>query len=306
MPRKIILRSDFSSNDFDEFAPMLKNANIEVNLMETGLFHGAGKTVASSNIFVSQFSINKKVLQLGASLPGHITFIVWDPTKYFHWRNHELKNGMLGLLWNNEHRSITNANLVGLPITINEQYFLECCQFKGYSNLIRKLKNSDLLIVNESKLIKIRQLVLRITQSKSLNDKMVFEMMEIQLVDLLFDALVETLFEIPQPDFSTSKFSNTLDYIHENLNEITSVHQVSKKLNIPERTLRHYFQKSFDVSPKSYIQKLRLHEVRKKLKNNLQNDMKVIDAAGEYNFWHMGQFTRDYKSLFGELPSNSK
>jgi AraC family ethanolamine operon transcriptional activator len=31
----------------------------------------------------------------------------------------------------------------------------------------------------------------------------------------------------------------------------------------------------------------------------------VVDIAAQYGFWHMGQFSKDYKNLFGELPSST-
>ena len=126
--------------------------------------------------------------------------------------------------------------------------------------------------------------------------------MEIQLVDLIIDALMDSLPEIHKPIFSNVKLLNVIDYIHENLAEITSIQQISRELNIPERSLRFYFQKGYGVSPKNYINNLRLHRVRKKLKGK---QGKITDFAVDYNFTHMGQFTKDYKALFGELPSKT-
>jgi AraC family ethanolamine operon transcriptional activator len=49
---------------------------------------------------------------------------------------------------------------------------------------------------------------------------------------------------------------------------------------------------------------LRLNEVRKSLKREADYS-NILQVASEYNFWHMGQFSRDYKMLFGELPSDT-
>ena len=77
------------------------------------------------------------------------------------------------------------------------------------------------------------------------------------------------------------------------------------KLNIPERTLRHQFQNKYSVSPKRFIHSLRLNQVRKSLRNNKSTSSKIKDYASDYNFWHMGQFGKDYIKLFGELPSET-
>jgi transcriptional regulator GlxA family with amidase domain len=34
--------------------------------------------------------------------------------------------------------------------------------------------------------------------------------------------------------------------------------------------------------------------------------MKIADAANAWGFWHMGQFAKDYRTLFGELPSQTR
>jgi AraC-like DNA-binding protein len=34
-------------------------------------------------------------------------------------------------------------------------------------------------------------------------------------------------------------------------------------------------------------------------------DSRKQDAAARWGFWHLGQFSRDYKGQFGELPSQT-
>jgi len=33
--------------------------------------------------------------------------------------------------------------------------------------------------------------------------------------------------------------------------------------------------------------------------------MKIADVANKWGFWHLGQFAKDYRSWFGELPSEA-
>ena len=91
--------------------------------------------------------------------------------------------------------------------------------------------------------------------------------------------------------------------LHPHLDDLTSISQVCKQINIPERTLRRLIQTNYQVSPKNYLNKLRLNAVRKGIKANPEHCIKSI--ASDYNFWHMGQFSKDYKDLFGELPSKT-
>ena len=105
-------------------------------------------------------------------------------------------------------------------------------------------------------------------------------------------------------DLTHYKFSNMIDFIHDNLPQVTSVNQICEETGVPERTTRRLFMKKYGVSPKRFLSTLRLNEVRKLLKSNAE-DSYIFQVASEYNFWHMGQFSKDYKNLFGELPSET-
>jgi AraC family ethanolamine operon transcriptional activator len=47
---------------------------------------------------------------------------------------------------------------------------------------------------------------------------------------------------------------------------------------------------------------VRLNGVRRELRSTAAT---VQDAAARWGFWHLGQFSRDYKRQFGELPSQT-
>ncbi len=52
-----------------------------------------------------------------------------------------------------------------------------------------------------------------------------------------------------------------------------------------------------------YIRIFRLNRVRYELGTAFPAAGKVSDIANRFGFWHMGQFAKDYKYFFGELPS---
>ena len=56
---------------------------------------------------------------------------------------------------------------------------------------------------------------------------------------------------------------------------------------------------------KQYLRTLKLNKVRKILKHSGIQNTHTTDIANNYGFWHMGQFAKDYKNLFGELPSET-
>ncbi|MCP4333606.1 MAG: AraC family transcriptional regulator [Gammaproteobacteria bacterium] len=64
------------------------------------------------------------------------------------------------------------------------------------------------------------------------------------------------------------------------------------------------FLKRFGVTTKKYIKCLRLAQVHRGLRDfDRQDCVSIIELAGIHGFWHMGQFAKDYRQLYGELPS---
>lgn len=75
-------------------------------------------------------------------------------------------------------------------------------------------------------------------------------------------------------------------------------------LAMPERTLRHFFDEQFGLSPVRVLRCRRLCQVREALLA-APFGARVSDIAGAYGFWHMGQFAADYRKLFGVRPSET-
>jgi len=294
----------FTSNNYDDFTDKLTIANVEQEILELGSFKATASLIFSENVMMNKFIINRKVLQKGNSIIGYITFTIYNPNIIFNWRKHQMKKGMIGILWNREHESITGANFEAYPISINENYFQKSCLNKGFPDIIQLLKKKDLVHVSEIKLDKIRRLIEFIHKSNHVKDSQLSRLMEIELVDLLIDCLSIALDSKPIKDMSNQKFYNIVDFINKYIMEITSVSQICENNNINQRTLRRWFRNKFDLSPKQYLNFLRLNKIRQVLQNN-SNHSNISEVAIDFNYWHMSQFSKDYKRLFNELPSRT-
>jgi len=70
------------------------------------------------------------------------------------------------------------------------------------------------------------------------------------------------------------------------------------------RTSERTFIERFGVPPARFIKLQRLNRVRAAL-YEARPSAKILDLASQLDFWHMSQFARDYRRLFGELPSQT-
>lgn len=77
---------------------------------------------------------------------------------------------------------------------------------------------------------------------------------------------------------------------------------VCKHTHVSLRTLQNCFQAVLGESPATFLKMLRLNGARRALMKRGDN-ARVGDIAAEWGFWHLSQFSSDYRRMFGELPS---
>lgn len=95
-----------------------------------------------------------------------------------------------------------------------------------------------------------------------------------------------------------------INFMEDHRGEATRVGDLCRETGVPWRTLDRAFRERFGMGPKAYLTRRRLGGVREALAAG-PNDLRIADIANAWGFWHMGQFARDYKRLFGELPSET-
>lgn len=76
-------------------------------------------------------------------------------------------------------------------------------------------------------------------------------------------------------------------------------------LNVGVRTLYYAFNEYYGISPIKYLRLLRYSKARRDLVNSDSERTSVTDIAAKWHFWHFGRFSVEYKSLYGESPSET-
>ncbi len=106
------------------------------------------------------------------------------------------------------------------------------------------------------------------------------------------------------PVVRAKALSRALEYLDQHLGEAISVGELSAACDISLRTLTRAFQQRFGMGPKAYLNRARLAAVRTQLSTG-EREVVIADIANSQGFWHMGQFARDYRLVYGELPSET-
>lgn len=93
-----------------------------------------------------------------------------------------------------------------------------------------------------------------------------------------------------------------------------SVPEVCAALHVSRRTLQYCFEAVLGLSPLQALRTMRLNGVRRALRQaaahgpgaaQAQVQVQVQDLAAQWGFWHVSQFSADYRRLFGISPSHT-
>jgi AraC-like DNA-binding protein len=104
------------------------------------------------------------------------------------------------------------------------------------------------------------------------------------------------------PSHRSRVLRDALEIIRERDRLPISVTTLALEVNTSLSTLQRAFVDEFGVLPKAYIRMRCLSAVRDELSNSPPGTC-VADIANQWGFWHMGQFARDFRRMFGVLPS---
>ena len=99
--------------------------------------------------------------------------------------------------------------------------------------------------------------------------------------------------------------NRAIDLMSATLEEPVSISEICRQSGASWRTLDRAFNERFGMGPKTYYIRQRLNGVREELLSGSGTET-VVNAANRHGFWHMGQFAREYRRFFGELPSHTR
>jgi AraC family ethanolamine operon transcriptional activator len=126
--------------------------------------------------------------------------------------------------------------------------------------------------------------------------------------DIVMMALLESLQNSQPVKCETISFlrrqqivEQVKEYLRSHQNSTVSINDLCTLCHVSRRTLQYSFETILGISPLRYLRLSRLNGARRELMTS-QNES-VADIAEKWGFWHLSQFTHDYKQLFNELPS---
>ncbi|MBY4870311.1 helix-turn-helix domain-containing protein [Burkholderia sp. Bp9017] len=128
------------------------------------------------------------------------------------------------------------------------------------------------------------------------------------MLGMFLDALDQGI-GVERRDITHATYSDIVSrcekHLRERPEEPVTVLELCRALRCSRRTLQTSFQRVADVTPVGYLRTIRLNAVRRLLRTTSAQQLGVGEAAASWGFTHLGYFAREYRDLFGELPSQT-
>lgn len=126
------------------------------------------------------------------------------------------------------------------------------------------------------------------------------------------DAVMLHLLELVAPDQASPlnptarkrMVDRAREYALGHLDEPLSILDLCNHIGASRRKLQYCFQETLGINPVAYLRALRLNAVRRELRKSTQSHG-VQEVAARWGFWHLSRFSSDYRTMFGESPSQT-
>ena len=125
-----------------------------------------------------------------------------------------------------------------------------------------------------------------------------------QTVLLAMSGADESAHSIPRRADSRMKVvKRALEFMRAHLHEDVGIAEICSAACASRRSLQYCFEEFMHTTPQAYLRALRLNEARRALKSGA--DQPITTLASELGFSSASHFTRHYKLMFDELPSQT-
>lgn len=95
------------------------------------------------------------------------------------------------------------------------------------------------------------------------------------------------------------------EHLHDHLASPFQIEDLAAASGTTARTLQRVFHSAYGVTPQEWARCLALHRARQRLQSPAAHTLTIEGIARECGFRHMGRFSRYYRELFGEYPSDT-
>jgi len=293
--------------DFDVYNEALSDWDIKFKLLSKNNFSAEMTMISNDDFSISREKLNGKLIQQGAGINGYRTIIIplSNSSNLIYFGKKVTGNQMLIFPKDNSFETISYTNVNVYVISLKEEILFQIIDNLGYTNC-KSVFNGEIHEVNITN--EFIELFQKLVDSFLNNHKIEAKIQEVytnNIIDVMLNYIEHSHYSTHQIIYKKKDLvlKKTVEIINDNTDDLFSVQELCSIVGVSRRTLEYAFKDKFKVSPNEYIKAIRLNNVKNELYNFRDEKISVANIAGKYNFWHMGQFAKDFRKQFGFLPS---
>lgn len=298
---------NFKNLNLFDFNKVIRSWKLDFIQLKPGVFSGDLSQIIYEDFLISYGRFNTAVKQEGFSPEGVWTFAFINDVKIY-WRNYKVQpNSIIIYAPGSEINAVSDANFEVMTFSVSDKFLLETAKKEGMEELYNSLKSIDVVASKSPLRVKLRKDIFfeinKQLQNPNYNNRKYFkESFTKKLLVLLKGSSVNK--EKVSGKKRLKLLHDAENYITQHITEPITISNIASYLNVSERTLLYAFKNRFDMGPKAFMLVLKLNHSYHRL--NAENKISSIaHIARDNGFWHMGQYYKDYKKFFGELPSKT-
>lgn len=278
---------------------------VDFRQIEPGPITTSLKARSSENVSLMFTRMDRAVHQMGQSPENTVTLGIPGARAIRTWNGLEVKEpAILTFGSSAAFEGISEGGFSGLTVTISNA-FLVCLADQIGLQIQEELINQKLVysrcdLAARSAIEDYGHTLLHMPEQRferSEHEELVAGLLDAMTDDEMFDDRSD----LPERGKAVR---TALDYMDGEAGEDISIGELCSTIGVSWRTLDRGFKEQLGIGPKAYLNRLRLGRVKSELLK-AGPEAGVAEIANAWGFWHMGQFARDYRFMFGELPSET-
>ena len=281
--------------------------DLQYHQLEPGRMRVDISMLAGRNLNILSFKSNLGLHQLGGGPKGSVTLGIPISGELPKWRQTDVvPNTLLSFGTGTEFDGISRGSFHGLTFSMSEAYYDSLCDKLGLPQL-DKSRGFGLISANVGSSNRKRLGRSVLTMLSEAPPPLTAEVEDELASELLISMTDgEQLFvDKSTPESRTKARKRAIEKMHELAARAPTISEICTESGVGWRTLNRAFLEYFGFGPKTYLKIVRLTRVRNELIAN-GSEVPISISANRWGFWHMGQFSLDYRRFFHELPSQTK
>lgn len=303
-----------STDDVDDLASCLRRWNQNYDQLTSGPFTGSVEELWFDQVQIFRERTDQSIHEAGDAWQGSCTFGIPIEVEGSGWFCGDILDldSVVAMRSGDELDFRTPRLLDIIVVTTDSQALNTYAAEVEHCDFGAELRHRRVVHTSPEQAAALRDFLAALTVSlRATPDMLRHAAMRKALTQAIYSSLIaaassDTQPRVPPP-CNTRRWivERAREYMTAHIDEPITVADLCVQFGVSRRTLQYSFQDVLDLNPVSFLRALRLNGVRRALKRTSVQSGTIADIAARWGFWHLSHFAADYKTMFGELPSET-